>query len=304
MPLRPSLPLLADIKRRKDTTVAVCLPALDEETTVGEICRSIRTQLMDGTAIVDELIVMDSGSSDRTEEVATAAGASVYMADHVLPHLPPAGGKGEALWKSLAVVGADIVVWLDSDVTNFDPAFVTKLIAPLLLDDELVYTKGFYNRPIDEHGSTTGGRVTELVVRPLLHLLYPELTGLIQPLSGEYAGRRSALTQVSFFTGYAVEIGLLIDLVERYGLDSIAQVDLGERKHRNRDTLALGRMSHEILTAMLLRLRDAGRIDFPAQLSDTMVQFVTGVAGPTPQVSRGAVTQRPPMTNVVKRGDN
>jgi glucosyl-3-phosphoglycerate synthase len=242
---------------------------------------------------------VDSGSADRTEEVASSAGATVYSAGEVLPHLPSRSGKGEALWKSLAVIRADIVVWLDSDVTNFDPAFVTKLIAPLLLDDNLVYTKGFYDRPIDEHGSTTGGRVTELVVRPLLHLLYPELTGLIQPLSGEYAGRREALMQVPFFTGYAVEVGLLIDLVERFGLDSMAQVDLGERRHRNRDTLALGRMSHEILAAMLLRLRDAGRIDFPAELPDTLVQFVSGVAGPMPQASRGGAAQRPPMADML-----
>jgi glucosyl-3-phosphoglycerate synthase len=304
MPLRPSLPMLADLKREKNVTIAVCLPALDEEATVGSICGSIRGNLMNGSAVVDELIVMDSGSVDRTEEVAATAGATVYRAHEILPHLPADAGKGEALWKSLAVVGADILVWLDSDVSNFDPEFVTKLIAPLLLDDKLVYTKGFYDRPMDEHGSSTGGRVTELVVRPLLHLLYPELTGLIQPLSGEYAGRREALTQVPFFTGYAVEIGLLIDLVERFGLDTIAQVDLGERRHRNRDTLALGRMSHEILTAMLLRLRDAGRIDLPIELSDTLVQFVTGVAGPTPQASRGKISQRPPMTNMLGRGDN
>lgn len=299
MPLRPSLPLLEDLKRQNDTSIAVCLPALDEEETVGAICRSIRRHLMDGRAIVDELLVMDSGSEDRTEDVATAAGATVYRADDVLPHLPSENGKGEALWKSLAVLRSDIVVWLDSDVTNFDPGFVTKLVAPLLLDDELVYTKGFYRRPINGHGSTTGGRVTELVVRPLLHLLYPELTGVIQPLSGEYAGRRMALSEVPFFTGYSVEIGLLIDLVERFGLDSIAQVDLGERRHRNRDTLALGRMSHEILSAMLLRLRDAGRIDFQSELSDTLVQFVSGVAGPGPQESRTTVTQRPPMTEIL-----
>lgn len=304
MPLRPSLPLLADMKREKDVTVAVCLPALDEEATVGGICRSIRTHLVDRNAVVDELIVMDSGSADGTEEVAAAAGATVYRAHEVLPHLPTGTGKGDALWKSLAMVGADIVVWLDSDITNFNPEFVTKLIAPLLLDDKLVYTKAFYDRPMKEHGSSTGGRVTELVVRPLLHLLYPELTGLIQPLSGEYAGRRTTLMNVPFFTGYAVEIGLLIDLVERFGLDSIAQVDLGERRHRNRDTLALGRMSHEILTAMLLRLQDAGRIDLPFELSDTMVQFVAGVAGPMPEASSGKVMERPPMATVLERGDN
>jgi glucosyl-3-phosphoglycerate synthase len=299
MPLRPSLPLLADLKRKKRTSIAVCLPALDEEATIGAICSSIRRYLMDANAVVDELIVMDSGSEDRTEAVATGAGATVYKAHEVLPRVPPASGKGDALWKSLAVIRSDIVAWLDSDVTNFDPAFVTKLLAPLLFDDDLLYTKAFYDRPIDEHGFTTGGRVTELVVRPLLHLLYPELTGLIQPLSGEYAGRRDALMQVPFFTGYAVEVGLLIDLVERFGLDSIAQVDLGSRRHRNRDTLALGRMSHEILTALLLRLRDAGRIDFADELSDTLVQFVSGVAGPMPQVSRAQVIQRPPMTNVL-----
>jgi len=299
MPLRPSLPLLADIKRRKRTSVGVCLPALDEEATIGAICRTIRRHLMDADRVVDELVVMDSGSEDRTEEVAAAAGATVYKAHEVLPHLPPASGKGDALWKSLAVIRADIVVWLDSDVTNFDPGFVTKLVSPLLLDDDLLYTKAFYDRPIEEQGFTTGGRVTELVVRPLLQLLYPELTGLIQPLSGEYAGRRNALVQVPFFTGYAVELGLLIDLVEKFGLDSIAQVDLGARRHRNRDILALGRMAHEILTALLLRLRDAGRIDIADELSDTLVQFVSGNAGPMPQISRGSVVQRPPMTNVL-----
>ena len=297
-------PLLADLKQATGTRIAVCLPALDEAATVGAICGSIRNHLMDQSPVVDELVVMDSGSSDRTRVVAAAAGATVYRSDDVLPHLPAATGKGEALWKSLAVIKADIVVWLDSDVTNFDPAFVTRLVEPLLLDDDLVYTKGFYDRPIDEHGSGGGGRVTELVIRPLLQLLYPELTGLVQPLSGEYAGRTEALMKLPFFTGYAVEIGLLIDLVERFGLDSIAQVDLGVRKHRNRDTLALGRMSHEILTAMLQRLQAAGRIELPEDLSDTLVQFVSGVTGPRPQTSRGAVSQRPPMANVLARGDN
>ncbi len=255
---------------------------------------------MDRSDLVDRLIVIDSGSSDDTSEVASAAGATVYRSADVLPDQGDHPGKGEALWKSLAVADEDIIVWLDSDVTNFDPCFVTNLITPFFLDDEILLTKGFYRRHIQgvPEPVASGGRVTELVVRPLVHLLYPPLTGLVQPLSGEYAGRRSALVQLPFFTGYAVEIGLLIDFVERFSLDALAQVDLGLRVHRNRDTFELGRMSHEIMHAFFTKLESIGKLAVRDALPTELIQFMPGADGPAPMPSTRPLVVRPPMCTV------
>jgi glucosyl-3-phosphoglycerate synthase len=297
---RPEPGLLAEIKAAMNTTVSVCLPALNEAATIGAICEVICSELIDGTGLVDQLVVIDSGSIDHTADVARAAGADVRAAHEILPHVGSRTGKGEALWKSLAVLEGDVVVWLDSDTLNFEPAFVTNLIAPLLVDDTLVYTKGFYRRTSEPiPGAATGGRVTELVVRPLLHLLYPQLSKLVQPLSGEYAGRREALMRIPFFTGYAVEIGMLIDLVERFGLDSIAQVDLGTRLHRNRDTLELGKTSYEIMRALFVRLNESGAVDLDHLHTEAFVQFIDGPRGITPAPVDLTVERRPPMAQVL-----
>ena len=295
-PFKPDPGPLAELKRKSGLRVSVSLPALNEQTTIGDICTSIRTELMEEVHLVDELVVVDSGSTDDTLAVARAAGAEVHRGCDVMPQMGHVLGKGEALWKSLAVTTGDLICWVDSDIRNFDTGFVVGLLAPLLGEADIKMTKGFYRRPLDGD-PTDGGRVTELVVRPLLHLLYPKLTGLVQPLSGEYALRREVALELPFFTHYAVDIGLLIDLVERYGLNALAQVDLGVRLHRNQDTLSLGKMSHQVMRGVLHRLDELGRIKLTDDLSDALVQFVPREDGPVAVRFDQEIIERPAMAN-------
>lgn len=289
-------------KIKRGQKISVCLPALNEAETIGEICASITSDLMREIPLVDELVVIDSESTDATTAVAAAAGAVVHRVTDILPDIQPAGaGKGDALWRSLAVVGGDIVVWVDADIQNFGPRFVVDLVAPLLENDHLVLAKGFYERPLehaDRPDPRGGARVTELLVRPLLNLLYPPLTGVIQPLSGEYAARRTALTKLPFFTGYGVDIGLLIDVVERYGLDVVAQVDLGRKVHRNQDLFALGRMGHQVLQAILMRLGDLGKIKLTDESIPALVQFLPTEDGYEIATADLDVIERPPIATV------
>ena len=297
---RPSPDEAAAAARASGTTVSVCLPALNEEETIRSICSTIRTELVDGCGLVDELVVVDSGSTDSTAAEAEAGGAVVVAAAGVLSGVvdPPAvPGKGEVLWKSLAVATGDVVVWLDSDTRNFGSHFVTNLVAPLLADPSILLCKAFYRRPLD-HAAGGGGRVTELTARPLLNLLFPELSAVVQPLSGEYAGRRRALAGLPLFTGYAVEAGILIDLVARFGLDSLAQADLGSRVHRNRDVASLGRMASEIAQAILTVAEDHGRLKLPDDLPDLLVQFDQSGEGPEPLATNVRLQRRPPMETV------
>jgi glucosyl-3-phosphoglycerate synthase len=291
---------LADLKREKGLRTSVCLPALNEQTTIGEMCRRIRSELMGGDGLVDELIVIDSGSEDDTVAVARAAGAEVHRGSDLLPSMGHVLGKGEALWKSLAVATGDLICWVDSDLRDFDVRFVTSLLMPLLIDDDIKMTKGYYRRPV-EGDETGGGRVTELVVRPLLQLLYPPLTGVVQPVSGEYAMRRQIAMEMPFFTHYMVDLGLLVDLVERHGLDSLAQVDLGVRVHRNQDTLSLGKMAHQIMRGTLHRLDQLGRIKLNDDLPASLVQFLPKDNGPVAVRIDQGVIERPPMAGVLNR---
>jgi glucosyl-3-phosphoglycerate synthase len=243
---------LRDLKRRSDLTVSVCLPARDEDATIGRIVAAIRRDLVDVIGLVDEIVVIDDGSTDDTAEAARREGAEVFAEADVLTHVPPGSGKGNAMWKSLYACEGDVVCWLDADLRNFASRFVTRLVAPLIEDPEIGFVKGFYRRPL--HGEPTGGgRVTELTARPVLSALFPHLSRFIQPLAGEYAGRRTILEQVPFVEGYGVEIGLLIDLVERYGLGAITQVDLGVREHRNRPLDELGPQAMAVLVTALRR---------------------------------------------------
>ena len=282
---------LDDILAAKgDRTVSVVLPALDEEQTVGDVVASVRPLL--GT-IVDELVVVDSGSTDATAQVAEAAGARVVRREDVLPELPPVPGKGEVLWRSLAATSGDFVVFLDSDLVDPDPAFVPTLLGPLLTTPGVHLVKGFYRRPLRLE-SSGGGRVTELLARPVLSALRPALSELIQPLGGEYAGTREFLESVPFAAGYGVEIGLLLDAEARYGLDGLAQVNLGVRKHRNRSLLQLGVMSRQILGTAL------ARCGVPVT-SSALTQFVQVDEEWLPDVTEVLVADRPPMREVLAR---
>jgi len=236
---------LSDLVRAKgDSTISVCLPARDEASTVGAIVEVIHDQLVERAGLVDELLIVDDGSTDDTATVAAAAGAKVLTGT--------GEGKGDAMWRSLSASTGDLIVWCDADVTNFDSRFVTGLLGPLLSENDVVFVKGFYERPLDGRPGK-GGRVTQLVARPLISLLFPTLTPILQPLAGECAGRRAVLESVSFEPSYGVDLALLIDIARAYGVDAIAQVDLGERVHRNRTLEELSVQSLEILEAALAR---------------------------------------------------
>ena len=230
-----------------DTTIAVCLPARNEETTVGAICRLIRKHLMvEGRQLVDELVVVDDRSSDRTASTAATAGARVVPVDTVLPSCGPGSGKGNVLWNSVAATSSDIIVWCDADLRSFEPSYIIRLAGPLLEDDNLAMVKGFYDRVIDGQPGT-GGRTTELMARPALSLLYPRLGSVRQPLGGEYSIRRTVVEQLSMVQGYGVEVALLIDVSEVHGVEAIAQIDLDSRVHRNRELPELSIQAAEIL---------------------------------------------------------
>jgi glucosyl-3-phosphoglycerate synthase len=247
-----STPSLRSIVRAKaGTTVSVCLPARNEEATIGPIIASIRQHLVEDVPLVDEVLVIDD-STDATAAIARSEGALVVPVGEILPDLAPGTGKGNALWLSLYACEGDIICWLDADIRNFAPHFVTRLVAPMLMDPGIGFVKGYYDRPING-APTGGGRVTELVARPLLSSLFPHLTRFVQPLSGEYAGRRELLESVPFVEGYGVEIGLLIDLVARFGLEAMAQVDLDVREHRNRPLDELGPQAMAVLVTGLRR---------------------------------------------------
>ncbi|MFC3998209.1 glucosyl-3-phosphoglycerate synthase [Nocardiopsis sediminis] len=262
-----------------DLRVSVVLPARNEAATIGGIVAAIADTLTGGPhPVVDEILVVDSHSDDATAAVARAAGAVVAHQDAIRPDLPPSLGKGDALWKSLFAVTGDIVVFLDADVRDFTPGYVTGLLGPLLADTGLAYVKGFYDRPADPAGAAGragGGRVTELVARPLLNLLAPDLAGFVQPLAGEAAGRADVLRRVPFAAGYGVEIGLLLDLYALVGLDRLAQVDLGVRHHRHQDLADLGAMAAQVQAAALRRVagRRPGRADAAHEQVRPLVQY-------------------------------
>jgi glucosyl-3-phosphoglycerate synthase len=285
----------AELTRSKGSrTVSVVLPALNEEATVGSVVATVLPLL---GSLVDEIVVMDSGSTDDTARVAAEAGARVVQRDDVLPELTPVPGKGEVLWRSLAATRGDILVFIDADLVDPDPAFVPALLGPILCGTDVHLVKGFYRRPLgieDAEVGSGGGRVTELLARPLLAALRPELSGLVQPLGGEYAGTREFLESVPFAAGYGVEIGLLLDAYDRYGLDGIAQVNLGVRKHRNQNLRQLGLMARQILGTVLERW---GIVAGPAALT----QFVQVAGEWLPDTTEVLVAVRPPMRDVLVR---
>ena len=264
---------LVALKEKAGLTVSVGLPALNEEKTLGLVIKRVKTALMDRFPLIDQLVVIDSDSTDRTVEIAADLGVPVFRHSQILPEVGSHRGKGEALWKSLHVLDGDIVAWIDTDISNIQPRFVYGLLGPLLREPRIQYVKGFYQRPIREGAKLVpegGGRVTELMARPLINLFFPELSGMIQPLSGEYAGRRALLESVPFFTGYAVEIGLLIDIIEAHGLPAIGQVDLERRIHRNQPLGNLSQMSYVILQGAIRKLEERHRIELLTEVGRGM----------------------------------
>jgi glucosyl-3-phosphoglycerate synthase len=264
---------LVDLKQRQGVTISLGLPTLNEQATIGKVVRTFKNALMDRIPLLDEIVVIDSGSSDRTGSIAERAGVTVVQHGEILARYGAFQGKGEALWKSLYMLKGDLICWVDTDISNIAPKFVYGLLGPLLTDPHIHYVKGFYRRPLKygtELMAQGGGRVTELAARPLLNLFFPELSGLVQPLSGEYAGRRSVLESVPFFTGYGVELGLLLAISEAYGLRSIAQVDLGMRVHRNQTLFDLSKMAFAIIQVGLKHLGDRHRIHLVEEVNKTM----------------------------------
>ncbi|MFJ9081692.1 glucosyl-3-phosphoglycerate synthase [Streptomyces sp. NPDC102340] len=283
---------LVAAKQASGRTVSVVLPALNEEETVGEIVSEIRRTLMtDAVPLVDELVVIDSGSTDRTSEVAAAAGARVEHRDTILPRIPVRSGKGEVLWRSLFVTSGDIVCFVDADLKEFSADFVSGIVGPLLTEPGVDFVKAMYDRPL-AGAAGQGGRVTELMARPILNLHWPQLAGFVQPLGGEYAARRSLLERLPFPVGYGVELGLLVDALHTVGLDALAQVDVGVRKHRHQDGQALGRMAAAIYRTAQLRLA-RGHLVRPV-----LTQFERGEDGFEPRTHEVDTEERPPMIEI------
>ncbi len=292
---------LMELKEKQGSTISLALPALNEEKTVGKVISTIKKALMVDVPLIDEIILIDSDSCDATRQIAEDLGVPVYIHQKILPEMGARAGKGEALWKSLLVTSGDIIVWIDTDIVNIHPRFVYGILGPLLLNRSIQFVKGFYKRPlrmgkIMQAGG--GGRVTELTARPLLNLFYPGLSGVIQPLSGEYAGRRESLEKATFFSGYGVETGLLIDIFEQFGLRSIAQVDLLERIHHNQGLEALSKMSFAIIQTVLRKLEARYERAIIEDVNKTMklIRFANG--GYYLDVEEIAEHERPPMIEV------
>lgn len=292
---------LVENKEKQNLSISLCIPTLNEENTIGKEIVLFRSELMDRFPLLDEIAVIDSGSSDRTLEVAESFGAEVYLAADILPELEAKKGKGENLWKAIYQLKGDIIVYIDADIKNIHPRFAYGLIAPLVYRDEIKYVKAFYDRPLAFSQGirpSGGGRVTEILIRPLFSLFFPELTGLIQPLSGEYAVRREVLEQIPFPIGYGVETSHLIDVYQKWGLSAFAQTDLDQRVHRNQDTRSLGKMSFGILQTFFSRLQALGVIKDKLELSHILRQFQAHDHNFESMEITIEEEERPPMINI------
>lgn len=292
---------LVEEKERKGLTISLCIPTLNEEKTIGKEVLILRSELMERYGLVDEFAVIDSGSDDRTREVASAYGADVYLASDILPEMGNKRGKGENLWKAIYQLKGDVICYVDADISNIHPRFVYGLVAPLIQCDEIKYAKAFYDRPLNYSSGlrpSGGGRVTEILIRPLFSLFYPELTNVIQPLSGEYAARREVLERIPFPIGYGVETAHLLDLYQEYGIEAFAQTDLDRRVHRNQTTNALGKMSFGILQTFLNRLQSHGRIDQLPDMETIYRQFEVEEGHYRQLTHKVVEEERPPMIEV------
>lgn len=288
-------------KEKQGLKISLCIPTLNEARTIGKEIVIFKSELMSRYPLLDEIAVIDSGSTDATCEVASSFGADVYLASEILPEMGEKNGKGENLWKAIYQLGGDIIIYVDADIKNIHARFAYGLAAPLIYRPEIKYVKAFYERPIAfsrEVRPAGGGRVTEILVRPLFSIFFPELAAIIQPLSGEYAVRREVLEQIPFPIGYGVETSHLIDVYNKWGMAAFGQTDLDQRVHRNQATRDLGRMAFGILRTFLSRAESLGIVKNLPDMSPILRQF---------QVQKNAykqleyeipVEERPPMLEV------
>jgi len=291
---------LVKFKKKKNLTISLCFPTLNEAQTIGKILDIVRKSIYE-PGLVDEVVVIDSNSMDRTVGVVRSAGFKVLQHRNILPEYGSFKGKGDALWKSLSVLKGDIIIWCDSDIMNFKPRFIYGILGPMLIDDNISFVKGFYRRPLKIDSSYLkgeGGRVTELLVRPMLNLFYPELSKVFQPLSGEYAGRRKILESIPFSTGYGVEVGMLIEICERFGLDVIAQVNLKRRVHRNQPISALSKMSFGILQTLIRKLQYYNKLKLNSDMNKiyNQIEYINKEYIITPLELEEM--ERPPMVKI------
>jgi glucosyl-3-phosphoglycerate synthase len=293
---------LVSAKKKKKVSISLCLPTLNEERTIAKEIVIMKSELMDRHPLLDEIIVIDSGSSDKTRDIATHYGAEVYLSNDILPDLESFKGKGENLWKALYVAKGDIIVYLDTDIKNIHHRFAYGLIAPLLLFDKIRFSKAFYDRPLADGVTgirpTGGGRVTELVVRPLFSLFFPDLAQIIQPLSGEYAGYRDLFETLPFPIGYSIETSMIIDIYKKWGLEVMAQVDLDRRVHRNQSTRSLGKMSFAIMQRFFGRISDYNMVKLINELHDQMIQFENRSEEYFQDISTFEKQERPPIITI------
>ncbi len=288
-------------KEKKNLTISLCIPTLNEEKTIGKEVVLFKSELQDRYPLLDEIVVIDSGSTDRTLEVASSFGADVYHSAEILPEMGFKRGKGENLWKAIYQLKGDIIVYVDADIKNIHPRFVYGLVAPLIHRAEIKYCKAFYDRPLALSGEirpSGGGRVTEILVRPLFSLFFPELTAIIQPLSGEYAVRREVLERIPFPVGYGVETSHLLDVYFEYGLDAFAQTDLDRRVHRHQETRDLGKMSFGILRTFFKRMKARGMVNDLPELTANLRQFLALDNRYEQVIHEIYEEERPPMIEV------
>jgi len=267
---------LVAAKKKMGVTISLCIPTLNEEATIGKEVILFKSELMQRFPLIDEIAVIDSGSTDRTLTVASSFGADTYLAEDILPNIENKRGKGENLWKAIYQLKGDIIVYIDADIKNIHPRFVYGLLGPLLYNEEVKYVKAFYDRPLafsEGLRLSGGGRVTEILIRPLFSLFFPELSAIIQPLSGEYAVRREVLEQISFPIGYGVETSHILDVYQLFGLSAFAQTDLDQRVHMNQATVDLGRMAFGILQTFLIRMKSLGIMPDLPDTSNILRQF-------------------------------
>ncbi|TCJ16396.1 glucosyl-3-phosphoglycerate synthase [Rubrobacter taiwanensis] len=301
---------LARRKREVDVSVSVVLPGRNVADTIGGIIDQIH-ELNERAPLVDQILVVDADSSDGTSETARKHGAEVYSENELLPQYGPAIGKGDAMWRSLTVARGDLVAYADSDTRDFEPQFVYGILGPILTDPGIRFVKAAYRRPFRKGEEITldgGGRVTELSTKPLFNLFYPQLTGFVQPLAGEFVAPKELFGSIPFFTGYAVETGMMIDVLRTVGLGAMAQVDLGTRQNRHQPLFELGKMAYSVVRAVARRLHQEGRLGqlVEPHLSESLYQldsYVHAAASPEGlQLQEHVVdiVERPPLNEVLR----